>query len=284
MSYINFDKKTNHFTVTVSEDICNIIPLRELPLKFQVEDWLTSDVYFKCDLNPGMWASYDNTGFKNFSIYTNSGKLIKKSKFDIYNETGPIEEFFYIWITSRQRTNGIVLGAGNGRWGEWLFPVINNECRVLLVEGDPNNHSQLSNSHRARPNVMIDKSVVSVDGGLVKFWIAPQNMVSSLDVSVVKKFFPNEVIEYVELESKTINNLVKEYFHEDLNWIRIDLEGLDHKIIMSLDMSLVPELKMVVFENMNISQKEIIEIKNKLIEEGFNQFIEFGIDTVCLKN
>jgi FkbM family methyltransferase len=283
MDYIKFDKKPNLFRVDVSLEIDEIIEKEEMPLKFRVEDWLTSHIYYEANLDRGWWASYDNTGFKNFCVYTKSGKILKKLQFDPYNDVSKIEEAFNIWISSRKRSKGLVLGAGNGRWGEWLMNVVNNDCSAVLVEGDPNNHKALEVSHKSRSNVKIENCVVSPNGGKVKFWIAPQNMVSSLNVDVVKKFFPESDPEFVEVESKTINQIIKENFTSDLDWIRIDLEGLDHEIIMGLDPRIVPNLKMVLFENMNISSFEYSDIKNKLSNMGFSNFIDIGIDTICTK-
>lgn len=283
MNYINFDKTDNLFRVDISHELGNIIPEDEIPLKFRVEDWLTSDVYYQCDITPGMWATFDNTSFKNFCLYTKSGKLIKKLPFDVYNDTSTIEEVFNAWVVSRERSRGLVLGAGTGRWGEWLLPVVNNQCNVVLVEGDPNNIEKLVETHRNRINVVVENSVVSETGGEVKFWLAPHSTVSSLDKSVVEKFWPGVDIESVTVQSKTINQIIEEHFDNNLDWIRIDLEGLDHKILMSLEMSIVPNLKMLVFENMNISSTEIEDIVNKLKDFGFNKFINIDIDTICLK-
>lgn len=283
MKYINFEISDELFKVTIDGSLIDIINVNELPLKFRVEDWLTGDILYEFDMNPGWWSTYNNTSFKNFCVYTKSGKILKKKSFDPHNEVSKIEEAFNIWVTSNTRSNGLVLGAGTGRWGEWLLNTTNNDCRVVLVEGDPNNQELLYQAHKNRPNVSIEKCVVSTDGGLVKFWVAPQNMVSSLDKSVVEKFWPNIEPEFVEVESKSINQIIQTHFEKELDWIRIDLEGLDHQILMSLDLELVPNLKMVIYENMNISNEEIEEINTKLSKLGFGKFINIGIDTMCLK-
>lgn len=280
---IDFSIEEGIFRVNIDHSISNLIPEFEFPLKFRVEDWLTSDVYYQAELRPGWWAVYNNTSFKNFCVYTKSGKTIKKLTFDPYNDITQVEEIFNIWISSNTRTNGLVLGAGTGRWGEWLLPVCNNDCQVILVEGDPSNIETLKMAHAHRPNVMIETCVVSENDGLVKFWIAPQNMVSSLDKTIVEKFWPDSEPKFVETEAKSINTIIRERIGDKLDWIRIDLEGADHKILMSLDLSLVPNLKMVLFENMNINEQEISEIKEKLKMIGFEKFMDIGIDTICLK-
>jgi len=78
-------------------------------------------------------------------------------------------------------------------------------------------------------------------------------------------------------------NIIKNNFHDGLDWIRIDLEGIDHKIIMSIDDEILQKVKMVIYENMNIYNFEIDEIKEKLSNNGFTSFIDFGIDTACVK-
>ena len=283
MRQIIFDKIESGFRVELSVDITNYISNEEMPLSFRVEDWLTSDIFYQCELGPGWWATYDNNGFKNFSVYTKSGKLLKRHTFNPYTDTNEIEELFNLWIVGRQRTKGLVLGAGNGRWGEWLLPVLNNDCSAVLVEADPDNIGTLNAAHSWRANVKVDHCAVSDEGGTITFWKAPQNMVSSLDKSIVEKFWPDSEPEAVSVESKTINQLVTEHFDGDLDWIRMDIEGLDHRILMSLDLELTPKLSMVLFENMNITEEEQNQMTVKLQESGFNKIIKVGIDTMCIK-
>ena len=280
---IKYEINNDNIKVVVDPIVGKIIPLNKFPMTFKVENWLNGDIIWECELFPGYWASWDDLNFKNFSVYGKDGELLKRKIFSPYMDTGDIEEFFYLWIGSREITNGLVLGAGTGLWGEWVFNVINNDCKVVLVEGDPNNTPHLSTNHENRTNVVIEPVVVSPNGGKVKFWVAPQGCVSSMNEENVKKFLPDMETEFIEVESKSIMNIIHDNFHDGLDWMRIDLEGIDHQIIMNIDDEILQQVKMIIYENMNISKVEIDEIKEKLSKNGFTTFIDFGIDTACVK-
>lgn len=284
MSIINFLKTSDGIKVEISEFINDILDQSEFPLNFVVRDWISGEISFQSELWGNWWAFYETHSFKNIYVYTKSGKLLKEVLFRPDIEGGDIEEFFNIWARSKSRSNGLVLGAGTGRWGEWLLPVVNNDCFVVLVEGDPINQEILLKTHKDKKNVKIENCVVSSTDGLVDFWIAPFNMVSSMDKKVVEKFFPGVDISSVSVPSFSINSIIDNHFNNDLDWIRIDIEGSDHDVIMSIRPEILKRLKMLVYENMNISSSQIYQINDRLKNHGFNKFIEFGIDTVCLKN
>jgi len=289
MSLINFQKNGIEFRVEISGRINDILNQQELPLTFVVQDWLSGDTIYKAELVSGWWATFENSSFKNFSIFTKSGILLKELIFDPNKDAGDIEEFFNLWIKTRPRTKGLVLGAGSGRWGEWVLPVVQNNCFAVLVEGDPHNQEILKKTHKNRKNVKIENSVVSTSDGKVDFWIAPDiegaesHMVSSLNKSIVEKFLPDKKIESITVESLSINSIIDKYFNDDLDWIRIDVEGSDYDVIMAIRPEVLSRLKMLVYENMNISTDHVSEINNKLRDHGFGKFLDFGIDTVCIR-
>lgn len=284
MSIINFLKTSDGIKVEISESINHILDQSEFPLSFVVRDWISGEISYQSELWGNWWSFYETYSFKNIYVYTKSGKLLKEFTFRPDFDGGDIEEFFNIWVKSKSRSNGLVLGAGTGRWGEWLLPVFNNECFVVLVEGDPINQEILLKTHKDRKNVKIENCVVSSTNGLVDFWIAPFNMVSSMDKKVVEKFFPGVDISPITVPSFSINSIIDKHFNNDLDWIRIDIEGSDHDVIMSIRPDILIRLKMMVYENMNITSEQIFQINERLKNHGFNDFLNFGIDTICLKN
>ena len=284
MSIINFLRTSDGIKVEISESINYILDRSEFPLSFVIRDWISGEISYQSELWGNWWSFYDNYSFKNTYVYTKSGKLLKEFTFRPDVDGGDIEEFFNIWVKSKSRSNGLVLGAGTGRWGEWLLPVFNNECFVVLVEGDPINQEILLKTHKDRKNVKIENCVVSSTDGLVNFWIAPFNQVSSMDKKVVEKFFPGVDINPIYVPSFSINSIIDKHFDNDLDWIRIDIEGSDHDVIMSIRPDISIRLKMMVYENMNITSEQIFQINERLKNHGFNNFLNFGIDTICLKN
>lgn len=281
---ISFSFIDNSIKVIIDESILNVIPQDEFPLTFKVEEWLNNKLVWTCELYSGWWATYHDLNYKNFSIYTKNNKLLKESKYTPDRIIGNLEEYFYLWIKSRKKTNGLVLGAGTGEWGEWVYNTINDDCNVILVEGDPNNIKILKENYKNIKNAIIEPIVVSPNGGNVNFWVAPFGLVSSMDKNNVKKFLPDSEPECIEVKSKSVMEIIHDNIPTGfLDWIRIDLEGIDHDIIMNIDDDILEKTSMFIYENMNISDNQIMEINKKLIKNGFINIIKIGIDTIAIK-
>ena len=178
----------------------------------------------------------------------------------------------------------MVLGAGTGEWGEWVYNTVKNDCDVILVEGDPNNIKILNENYKDIKNAIIEPVVVSPSGGKVKFWVAPFGLVSSMDKDNVKKFLPEIEPECIEVESKSVMEIINDNVPTGfLDWIRIDLEGIDHEIIMNINDEILKNISMLIYENMNINDDQINEINEKLRKNGLTNIIKLGIDTVAIK-
>lgn len=260
----------------------NIIPSHEFPLSFRVEDWMNGETRWEAQVYPGWYALFDNAHFVDISVYTRSGKLLKRRIYDPYMKPSKIDEFFRIWASSRNRTEGLVLGAGNGTWGEWVLSTIANDCRVVLVEADPDSIPSLRANHGHRSNVTIVPLPVTAKGGIVQFWKA--GAVSSLHREVSKKLmYPEFEPQAVELQSVSASDLIEKHFSNGIDWIRVDIEGADHEIMMSIDDEHFRKMSLVIFETLNMSTEEMNEIVEKLKRCGFNEFQNIEIDTVCIK-
>jgi hypothetical protein len=90
MSLIQFHKQDHFFKVEISEHLANIIDKKDLPLHFVVTNWISNEIIWQTELTPDMWATYDNTSFKDFFVYTKNGKLLKSRTYDPMNDGGDI--------------------------------------------------------------------------------------------------------------------------------------------------------------------------------------------------
>jgi hypothetical protein len=74
------------------------------------------------------------------------------------------------------------------------------------------------------------------------------------------------VIEYWETEeihsttrtSISINQLIKDNFYKKLDWLHLDVEGLDAKLLLSLEIDYLPDF--IIFEDFNLNPDEKTEI------------------------
>jgi FkbM family methyltransferase len=79
---------------------------------------------------------------------------------------------------------------------------------------------------------------------------------------LIDKSYDDQLLE-VEIECSTINNLFDKYNLTDINILFIDAEGLDDRIIKSVDFSRF-NIEKIYYENMHIDNFEISNFLNKM--------------------
>ena len=79
---------------------------------------------------------------------------------------------------------------------------------------------------------------------------------------MIDKSYDDQLLE-VEIECSTINTLFDKYNLTDINILFIDAEGLDDRIIKSVDFSRF-NIEKIYYENMHIDNFEISNFLNKM--------------------
>lgn len=279
MGYIDIKMDSNDVYCEISHDIINIIDKKKLPLKFKVCGLVdNNNIYYETELSGGMWAKYSGIRDIRVLIFTKDNVLIKEKKYSYELENLKLYEFWEYYCKLNKNYKFLILGSGNGNWGEWCNPIIENNIKCHLVEGDEDEFKKLKNSYEKFENVRMYNIFLSSDGKDYNFYKL-NNGFSSINLSYLEKnnLKTNNIQKVKTIDIKTFLSIL-----EDIDCIRFDVEGIDYDLIKSIDDDVFNNLKFVQYEHMNLEEKKIKEIDELFINKGFKK-IDFEIDTVYIK-
>ena len=187
--------------------------------------------------------------------------------------------------------NFVHLGAGAGdldeganfRCGftEFIKRKYNKNSNVFLVEANPKNIEKLKVSYKNFENINIFNFAISTkDIDELKFFYsekdAPHYQVCSTDIYHVKKHYPNSIIKNFSIQSRSINSFFKEFFLSEIDYLSIDIEGLDYEVLMSIDFSKY-NIKNISIEYLHLTMQQKKNLINFLEKRGYSYF-GYGYD------
>ena len=142
------------------------------------------------------------------------------------------------------------LGAGAGdlderadfRCGftEFIKKNYNESSKVFVVEANPKNIEKLRKSYKNYNNVHILNFAISSNTNkeLTLYYAeedSPHYQVCSSDINHVKKNYPNGVIKKFNIEAVSINDFFKKYSINQIDYLSIDIEGLDTQVVNAIN-------------------------------------------------
>jgi FkbM family methyltransferase len=269
--------------VEVHSEVASVLRASDFPLKLQVVRYFGEMLIWEVELNPGTWATWNKPKGTKLQVRTNGGVLLKEVPYSNYKYDECMEDFLSFYVKARNLRNGLVLGAGNGSYGEWLEPVYTEKTNAVLVEPSIADCELLQKMFAKHSGVKILANGVDTVAGRKTFWLSSTGNISSLKKEVSLKYVGEECLTPVEIEFVTVNDIVKAFFTKTLpDWLRIDIEGLDAEVIFSISDEIMRNLQFVQYENLNISESECLSVDNYLKSLGFSVY-RIGIDTVAIR-
>ena len=188
--------------------------------------------------------------------------------------------------------NYVHLGACIGDWDktginrcgftEFIKRNSKSNDKIFLIEANPKNIDKLEESYKDFHNAKIlNLGVSAKENGEVTFFYteddAPYYMVCSTKINHVLKHYPNSKISEFKIKSVSINNLLKNYIKEKkIDFLSIDLEGIDFEILMSINFENY-NIKNISFEYLHLSKIEKKKLVNYLLKYGYT-YCGFGYD------
>ena len=83
-------------------------------------------------------------------------------------------------FNSVETTNGLIVGAGSGSYGEWIDAVKNNLTSAVLIEPDVVSFNQLYKNYSTYKNLTFLNVGADIRNGMSTFWISPDVNLSSI--------------------------------------------------------------------------------------------------------
>jgi FkbM family methyltransferase len=280
-SIISINNNNDIWFIELNKNIEFFLSPEEFPLSVQFINSYNKKIVWESQLSPDCWCSSPSVRNKDLKISTKTNKVLYWIPYDRSKYFDLAEDVFCLYIATNNLKNGVVVGAGDGSYGEWINPLIEGLTKVLLIEPNKKEFEILYNDFRHYPNVNFLNKGIDVENAHREFFICPEWLgISSLikeNILNYKIEDKNILSEMIECES--LNLLLKK---DSYDWLRLDVEGLDSDLIFSLDEDVLNNLKYLQYEHINITEEEKINTNLFLEKHGFKTYV-VGIDVVCIK-
>jgi len=183
------------------------------------------------------------------------------------------------------------LGAGAGdkdegalfRCGftEFIKKRYNSDSKIFAVESNPLNIDKLNFCYKDFKNVEIINIAISqnISNELTLYYTeddAPHYQVCSSDLNHVKKHYPKSKIKSFTIKSMPINNFFEKYLGSHIDYLSIDIEGLDYETIMSINFEKY-QIKNISIEYLHLNNFEKKKLIKHLTKKGYS-YCGFGYD------
>lgn len=259
-----------------TQELNSVFDSNQLPLKLEFARQVNSKVIWDTKLSSYSWASFPDTEMIDVIVTDNLGNQIHSHKWNcIENGTFMYQKLFNFCLLNKSKNiqnKGVVVGTHNGEFGEWVPVALNKLSDIVLIEGSQKQFESLIKNYRNYENLQFVNELVTKDGGNVTFYEGGEGYTNT----VVKR-----VIDYWEKEpiTETKRESIKfsDFITDDINWIHMDVEGIDDELLYSLSDTQFNHINLIIFEYNNLSEEKREKINNFILSKGFNTFREKGI-------
>ena len=253
---------------------------KNLPLNLKIKKHVSGDVQWSTQLNDNWFATYPNTEMFDVEITDSKDKLVYKKVWDVMEHGN----HFYksLWMYNKKLLSngifprGLVIGTHDGEFGEWVPIVKNREAKVVLVEASDKQFGKLKNNYINYSLVKPIQNLITPNGGDVEFFEGGEGYTNTVVENVIRHW-ESEEIKSTKRNSISITDLILSECDGYLDWLHLDVEGLDAQLIMCIDETKVELPNFIIFEDYNLSQDKKSEIYDWLHKKGYNTYSESGI-------
>jgi hypothetical protein len=151
--------------------------------------------------------------------------------------------------------------------------VLENKIESVLVEASEKQFEELFNNFKSKTNTTLLNCLITTDGKDVEFFEGGRGYTNSIVERVIRNWETEEINSTLR-KSISINDLIIQYYPNGFDWLHLDVEGLDSKLIMSIEENLLPNL--IIFEDDNLLENEKNEIYRWLSERKYVNFSHKG--------
>lgn len=264
-----------------TKDLTGIFKPEQLPINFQIKNAVSKKIMWQTNLNSHMWAAYPNNEMNDVVVNDAQGNFIYQYRWDVI-QNGSI---FYksLWLYCKSLINkglkpkGLVIGTHDGEFGEWVPLVRNFMSDMVLVEGSEKQFNVLKSNYEGKQGVTLVNNLVTTDGSDIEFYEGGAGYTNTV-VKRVIEYWEKEEIHSTKRSSISINNLIFDHFsayNKKLDWLHLDVEGLDAKLLLSIDSDKLPDF--IIYEDFNLGDEERKELVSYLENNGYKIHSESGI-------
>jgi len=281
---INIDYSNGQIKIT-TENLSQLFKEDELPLKFEIKKAISKEVVWVTHLTSHMWAVYGENEINDVVVYDAKGRYITQYYWDVFQHGSVFYKSLWLYcknlINEGKRPKGLVVGTHDGEFGEWVPIVKNFMSDMVLVEGSKNQYDKLVHNYRDRQGLKFMFEIVTSEGNDVEFFEGGKGYTNSVIERVIRNWEKEEIQSTVR-KSVSFNSIIENNFisfGEKLDWIHLDVEGLDVQLLLSLKEEYIPNF--IIFEDYNLNDDDKVLISIWTEKHNFKKHSESGI---CMLN
>jgi FkbM family methyltransferase len=250
------------------------------PFTLNIKKHVSGEIQWSTILSDNWYATYPNTEMFDVELRDSKNTIVYTKKWDVMEHGNHFYKSLWIYnkslISNGKFPKGLVIGTHDGEFGEWVPIVLKNECQVVLVEASDKQFGVLNKNYGNRSLVTLVNDLVTPNGGEVEFFEGGEGYTNTIVEDVIRHW-EKEEIKSTKRDSISITDLILEKCGGQIDWLHLDVEGLDSQLIMGIDTTRVNLPKFIIFEDYNLSEEKKKEIYNWFYNEGYDIRSEGGI-------
>ena len=253
---------------------------QNLPLKLKIKKHVSGELQWSTSLNDNWFATYPSTEMFDVEICDSKDKIIYVKKWDVMEHGNHFYKSLWMYnksvLSNGKFPKGLVIGTHDGEFGEWVPIVQKRECNVILVEASDNQFNKLKNNYKNNSLVKPIQNLITPNGGEVEFFEGGAGYTNTVVENVIRHW-EKEEISSTKRNSISITDLILNECGGHIDWLHLDVEGLDAKLIMGINETKITLPNFIIFEDYNLSQDKKDEIYDWLHKRGYQTYSEGGI-------
>jgi hypothetical protein len=247
----------------------------QLPLIFELKSSVSKETIWSVKLKDNMWASYPKNEIYDVVVRDKNYNYITQYYWDVFSHGTIFHKSLWLYckkiINNGKKPRGLVIGTHDGEFGEWVPVAKNFLSDMLLVEGSEKQYNKLYNNYKNRDGILTKYTLVTPNGGNVEFFEGGLGYTNTI-VERVIRYWEKETVNSTIKDSIGINDLLESY--GKIDWLHLDVEGLDAKLLMAIKTELP---NFIIFEDFNLPNEEKGLIYDYLRNKNFSLYSDAGI-------
>ena len=252
------------------------------PIKCSLQNQISGKIIWEIEVLPDMWAETPNCS-ENCNLLIQDKNQVKLAQIEIddFFHGDEVQNLFNIWSNLNYGSLGLVIGANNGEFGEWVNPIKNHKLQAILFEPTKSIFKDLK-KYFTLPNTVLINKAVTLEGGYTSFYQDTNPNSQGLANTTLKEFAQTWLPEFeeIQVEAIKIKNVLEQYKPK---WVHLDVEGIDIELILEILKydSLLPEV--IIYEHLHIENFLYKNLENQLISKGYKNFRGSKLNSIAIK-
>jgi len=260
------DINYNHPNIRVETKF--VSKIFSVPLKISIVDHVGKKEVWGCELRDNCWASFDNDSIFDIIIRDNKGKIILNREYNVLEDGSDLDKALYFYCLGLDNPKGIAVGTHDGKFGEWVGPVLEGITNATLVEASTPQFKKLSKYYDSKSNVNLINALITTDGSDIEFFEGGKGYTNSVKENVIRNWEKEEITSTFR-SSIAINDLLKNISpNKKLDWLHLDIEGYDDEILRAIEVDLLPNF--IIFEHNNLLLEDKLKLESYLVSLGYD--------------